>query len=254
MDLQLAGKKALVTGSTSGIGRAIAERLASEGAAVAICARRSDAVEDAVRALASKGAKASWGRSVDVRDAGALRDWVESAATEFGGVDILVANASALSFGLDIESFRSAFDVDLIHVMTAVEAAMPHLERSQAASIIAIGSIGGVEDTALNSYAKVSYGTMKAALHFYMKSLARAVAPKGVRANVVSPGPTDSSAWDRIKSEQPEVISNTIAMIPMGRMARPEEIANVVAFLASPAASYVSGTNLVVDGAFTRRI
>ena len=133
---------------------------------------------------------------------------------------------------------------------------MPHLERSRAGSIVAIGSIGGVEDTALNSYSMVSYGAMKAALHFYIKSLARAAAPKGVRANVVSPGPTfvDGGAWDRIKSEQPEVFRNAVAMIPMGRMARPEEIANVVAFTASPMASYVTGANLVVDGAFTRRV
>jgi 3-oxoacyl-[acyl-carrier protein] reductase len=253
MDLQLAGKRALVTGSTSGIGRAIAERLAMEGACVAICARSGDAVEETIRMLASKGARA-WGRSVDVSDTKALQSWVGNAAAEFGGVDILVANASALSFGLSIEAFRSAFEVDLIHTVAAVEAAVPHLERSQAGSIVAIGSIGGVEDTALNSYAKVSYGTVKAALNFYMKSLARDLAPKGVRANVVSPGPTDSSAWDRIKTEQPELIRNTIAMIPMGRMARPDEIANVVAFLASPAASYVTGANLVVDGGFTRRI
>ena len=255
MDLQLAGKKALVTGSTSGIGRAIAERLALEGADVAICARSGDAVDNTVKALESKGAKA-WGRSVDVKDPVALRNWVEGAAAALGGVDILVANASALSFGLSIEAFRSAFDVDLIHTVTAVEAAMPHLERSSAGSIVAIGSIGGVEDTALNSYTMVSYGAIKAALHFYIKSLARAVAPKGVRANVVSPGPTfvDGGAWDRIKSEKPDVFRNAVAMIPMGRMARPEEIANVVAFTASPTASYVTGANLVVDGAFTRRI
>ena len=255
MDLQLAGKKALVTGSTSGIGRAIAERLALEGADVAICARSGDAVDNTVKALESKGAKA-WGRSVDVKDPVALRNWVEGAAAALGGVDILVANASALSFGLSIEAFRSAFDVDLLHTVTAVEAAMPHLERSSAGSIVAIGSIGGVEDTALNSYTMVSYGAMKAALHFYIKSLARAAAPKGVRANVVSPGPTfvDGGAWDRIKSEKPDVFRNAVAMIPMGRMARPEEIANVVAFTASPTASYVTGANLVVDGAFTRRI
>jgi 3-oxoacyl-[acyl-carrier protein] reductase len=255
MDLQLAGKKALITGSTRGIGLAIAERLALEGADVAICARSGEAVEDTVKALASKGVKA-WGRAVDVKDAVALRSWVKSAAAALGGVDILVANTSALSFGLSVEAFRAAFDVDLIHTVTAVEAAMPHLERSQAGSIVAIGSIGGVEDTALNTYAQVSYGAMKAALHFYIKSLARAVAPKGIRANVVSPGSTyfDGGAWDRIKSERPEVFRNAVAMIPMGRMARPEEIANVVAFTASPAASYVSGANLVVDGSFTRRI
>ncbi|MGR9466253.1 SDR family NAD(P)-dependent oxidoreductase [Rhizobium leguminosarum] len=251
MDLQLTGKKALVTGSTRGIGLAIAERLALEGADVAICARSGDAVEDAVKALESKGGKA-WGRSVDVKDPAALRSWVESAAAALGGVDILVANASALSFGLSIEAFQSAFDVDLIHTVTAVEAVMPHLERSRAGSIVAIGSIGGVEDSELNAYTEVSYGAIKAALHFYIKSLARTVAPKGIRANVVSP--VDGGAWDRIKSEQPEDFRNAVAMIPMGRMARPEEIANVVAFTASPAASYVNGANLVVDGAFTRRI
>ncbi|MGR9291757.1 SDR family NAD(P)-dependent oxidoreductase (plasmid) [Rhizobium leguminosarum] len=251
MDLQLTGKKALVTGSTRGIGLAIAERLALEGADVAICARSGDAVEDAVKALESKGGKA-WGRSVDVKDPAALRSWVESAAAALGGVDILVANASALSFGLSIEAFQSAFDVDLIHTVTAVEAVMPHLERSRAGSIVAIGSIGGVEDSELNAYTEVSYGAIKAALHFYIKSLARTVAPKGIRANVVSP--LDGGAWDRIKSEQPEDFRNAVAMIPMGRMARPEEIANVVAFTASPAASYVTGANLVVDGAFTRRI
>ena len=255
MDLQLTGKKALVTGSTRGIGLAIAERLALEGADVAICARSGDAVEDAVKALESKGGK-SWGRSVDVKDPAALRSWVESAAAALGGVNILVANASALSFGLSIEAFQSAFDVDLIHTVTAVEAVMPHLERSRAGSIVAIGSIGGIEDSELNAYTKVSYGAMKAALHFYIKSLARTVAPKGIRANVVSPGSTffDGGAWDRIKSEQPEHFRNAVAMIPMGRMARPEEIANVVAFTASPAASYVTGANLVVDGSFTRRI
>ncbi|AVC46938.1 SDR family NAD(P)-dependent oxidoreductase [Rhizobium leguminosarum] len=255
MDLQLTGKKALVTGSTRGIGLAIAERLALEGADVAICARSGDAVEDAVKALESKGGKA-WGRAVDVKDPAALRSWVGSAAAALGGVDILVANASALSFGLSIEAFQSAFDVDLIHTVTAVEAVMPHLERSRAGSIVAIGSIGGVEDSELNAYTEVSYGAIKAALHFYIKSLARTVAPKGIRANVVSPGSTffDGGAWDRIKSEQPEDFRNAVAMIPMGRMARPEEIANVVAFTASPAASYVNGANLVVDGAFTRRI
>lgn len=255
MDLQLAGMKALITGSTRGIGRAVAERLALEGADIAICARHGDAVKATVAALQSKGVNA-WGSSVDVTDTAALQKWVEDAHAALGGIDILVANASALSFGVSIEAFRAAFDVDLMHTVTVVEAAMPHLERSHAGSVVAIGSIGGIEDTEINAYSDVSYGAIKAALHFYIKSLARAAAPKGIRANVVSPGATyfDGGAWQQIEREQPDVFRSAIAMSPLGRMARPEEVANVVAFTVSPAASYLSGTNVVVDGAFTRRI
>ena len=255
MDLQLAGKRALVTGASRGIGRAIAERLAAEGADVAICARSAGAVEGTVKSLKSKGVTA-WGGSVDVQDTAELRSWVEGAAAVLGGIDILVANASALSFGLSSEAFHAALDVDLIHTVTAVEAAMPHIEHSRSGSIVAIGSIGGVEDSELNAYSTVSYGAIKAALHFYIKSLARTVAPKGIRANVISPGSTyfDGGAWDRIKKQQPERFDNAVKMIPMGRMAHPDEIANVVAFTVSPAASYVTGLNLVVDGGFTRRV
>ena len=143
-----------------------------------------------------------------------------------------------------------------MHTVTLVEAAMPYIERSKAGGIVAIASIAAIEDLPLNHYSEASYGALKAALLSYMKSLARAVAPKGIRANVVSPGNTffEGGAWHQIQREQPEIFRNAITMTPMGRMARPEEIANVVAFAVSPAASFVTGTNLVVDGAFTRRI
>ena len=119
-----------------------------------------------------------------------------------------------------------------------------------------IASIAAVEDVPLNTYSEVSYGAMKGALPVYMKSLARAVASKGIRANVVSPGCTlfEGGAWQQLELEQPEIYRNAIASTPMGRIARPEEIAKAVTFLASPAASFVSGNNLIVDGAFTNRI
>ncbi|MEX1108782.1 MAG: SDR family oxidoreductase, partial [Dongiaceae bacterium] len=146
-----------------------------------------------------------------------------------------------------------ALDVDLLHTVTAVEAALPHLERSGAGAIVAIASISGVEDY---GYEEVAYGTMKAALLYYTKTLADHLAPKGVRANVVSPGTTyfDGGVWQQIERERPEDFRQALGMNPMSRMARPEEIANAALFLVSDAASFITGTNLVVDGGFTRRI
>jgi NAD(P)-dependent dehydrogenase (short-subunit alcohol dehydrogenase family) len=142
-----------------------------------------------------------------------------------------------------------------MHTRNACEAALPWLERSGAGSIIAISSISGSgsEDY---GYDSVSYGTMKAALFFYVKSLARHVAAKGVRANVVSPGTTlfDGGFWDRVRINDPKGFEANVAANPLGRMARPEEIADAVVFLASPRASFISGTNLVVDGTLTMRV
>lgn len=252
MDLKLKGKRALITGATKGIGRAIAFGLAAEGAHVALCARDAAAVEDTVEALTETGVTA-WGRALDVRDGAALTSFVTDAADALRGLDILVCNASALASGSGEDAFRDAFEIDLMHTRNASEAAIPFLEKSGAGSIVSISSISGSEDYGYNSSA---YGTMKTALFFYVKSLARHVAAKGIRANVVSPGTTFFAGghWDNVRLNDPERFAATIAENPMGRMATPEEIADAVVFLSSARASFVTGANMVVDGTLTMRI
>lgn len=252
MDLHLKGKRALVTGGTKGIGRAIAFGLAAEGADVAICARDLKAVAATVTELKMTGVNA-FGAALDVSDTSALESFVRTSAAELGGLDILVCNASALADGAGEEAFRQAFEIDLMHTRNACEAALPFLATSGTGSIVAISSISGSEDY---GYGSSAYGTMKAALFFYMKSLARHVAGRGIRANIVSPGTTffEDGFWDRVKRDDPEGFARSLKDNPMGRMARPEEIADAVVFLSSGRASFVSGANLVVDGTLTMRI
>ncbi len=252
MDLQLKGRKAFVTGSTRGIGRAIAERFAQEGCSVAICARNAAQVADTVEALKVEGAKV-FGRAVDVADPKALESWIADGARALGGLDIFVANASGLAAGAAPEDFRKGFDIDLMHTVTGVAASLPMLEKSGSGTIVAIASISGVEDY---GYSESAYGAMKAALLFYMKSLSGKIAKKGIRANVVSPGPIyfNGGFWHDVEQNDPELFRSIVEKNPMRRMGKPEEIANVVAFLASPMASYVNGANVVVDGGHTRRI
>jgi NAD(P)-dependent dehydrogenase (short-subunit alcohol dehydrogenase family) len=252
MDLQLKGRKALVTGGTRGIGRAIAERLAQEGANVAICARHAGQVAEAVTALRALGVTAH-GRVCDVADAAALRTWTEASAAALGGIDIVVANASGLASSPTPEEFRKAFEIDLMHTVNLVHASLPWLQKSPAGAIVAIASISGVEDY---GYSESAYGALKAALLYYMKSLSIELAPKGIRANTVSPGPIlfPGGFWDEVQRNDPRTFAEVCGKNAMGRMGEPGEVANAVAFLASPVASYITGANLVVDGGHTRRV
>ncbi len=251
MDLGLKGLSALVTGGTKGIGRAIAETFAAEGANISICARNEAEVQQAVAALASKGVDA-FGSALDVGDAAAVKSWVEASAARFAGVDIVVANVSALAIGQDEVSWRKSFDVDMLGCVRLVDAAMPWLQKSKAPAIVAISSVSGREI----DFAAGPYGTFKAALVHYIQGLAFQHAAKGIRANTVSPGNTyfPGGVWQQIEQGNPELFRKSLDLNPTGRMGTPQEMANAVAFIASPAASFISGTNLVVDGALTRGV
>ena len=251
MDLGLHGLNAIVTGATRGIGRAIADTLADEGANVAICARHADGVEAAVTALQAKGVRAT-GRALDVGDGPALQSWVRDVAAELGGIDIAVANVSALAIGGDEDSWRNGFQIDMMGAVRLVDAAMPSLENSKAAAIVTISSVSGREI----DFASGAYGAFKAALVHYTQGLAYNLAGRGIRANTVSPGNTyfAGGVWAQIETGNPELFAAALGLNPTGRMGTPQEMANAVAFIASPRASFITGSNLVVDGALTKGV
>ncbi|HEV2099388.1 MAG TPA: SDR family NAD(P)-dependent oxidoreductase [Stellaceae bacterium] len=251
MDLGLRGKKAAVTGGSRGIGRAICELLAEEGCDVALCARGKAGVEEAAAALAGKGVRIHGG-IVDVGDTSALRAWVAGAADALGGLDIFIANVSALAQAMDDDSWRRSLEIDVMGTIGGVEAAIPLLERSTAGAIVVIGTTGAVEIAGPPR----PYASVKAALLPYVKALARNLAAKGVRANMVSPGNVyfKGGVWNTVEQNNPDVFKMMVSRNPMGRMGTPEEVANAVAFLASPRASFITGTNLIIDGALTQRV
>lgn len=250
MDLGLKGLKAIVSGGTKGIGRSIADTLADEGADVALCSRNAAEVDEAVKALSAKGVRAS-GKAVDVADGPALSAWVRQVG-EAGGIDIVVANVSALAIGPEEENWKKAFETDLLGTVRMVEAALPYLEKSKAPSIVAISSVSGREI----DFAAGPYGTFKAALIHYIQGIAFQLAGKGIRANTVSPGNTyfAGGVWEKIEKGNPDFFKHALSLNPTGRMGTPQEMANATVFLASPAASFITGANLVVDGALTRGV
>ena len=251
MDLGLKGKKAIVTGGTRGIGRAIAALLAAEGCDVAICARHKEAVDETVAALARAGVRATGGVA-DVADLPRLRRWIGDAAETLGGLDIFVANVSALAQGMDEESWRKGFEIDVMGTVFGIEAALPLLEQSTAGSIVVVGSTAMAEVYGPTR----SYAAVKATLIPYVKGLARNLAAKNVRANIVSPGNVyfKDGVWNIVEQRNPEMFASMLARNPTGRMGTPEEVANAVVFLASPRTSFITGTHLIIDGALTQRV
>jgi 3-oxoacyl-[acyl-carrier protein] reductase len=251
MELGLRGKRAVITGATRGIGRAIADGFAAEGCSVGLCARDAGQVDATVAVLRAKGVTAA-GAALDVADVAAVRAWVAAMAKALGGIDIFVSNVSALGGSNDDASWRRSVEVDLLGAVAGVEAALPFVEKSDAGAIAMINTSGSVQVWG----PRTPYPVVKAGQLAYMKYLSAQCAPKGVRVNAVSPGSIffEGGVWDRRKRNEPERYERMLRLNPMGRFGRPEEVANAVLFICSPAASFISGTNLVVDGAATVRI
>lgn len=251
MDLGLKGLNALVTGGSKGIGRRAADIFADEGANVAICARNKGEVDAAVTELGKKKVK-SFGQAIDVSNKAELEGWITASASALGGIDILVANVSALAVDQSEEAWQKQFQVDMLHTVRAVNAALPHLEKSKSPSIVVVSSVSGREV----DFTGPAYGAFKAALIHYAQRMAFELAPKMIRVNAVSPGNTyfKGGIWEHVEKNIPDLFSKALALNPTGRMATPEEIGRGIVFLASPASSFTTGTNLVIDGALTRGI
>ncbi|MEC7924085.1 MAG: SDR family oxidoreductase [Actinomycetota bacterium] len=249
MDLGLTGKKALVTGATKGLGRAIAETLLAEGASVAICARDAEGVEAAVSELSSQGEVC--GSAVDAGDLESLTGWIHESCEQLGGIDVYVHNTSGKP-QRKLDGWINNFNIDLVSLVGGVGAAQEALAEG-GGSLISIGTTATAEHFASGSG---SYSAFKAAVTNWTLGQAQVLGAQGIRCNVVSPGPimVEGGDWDGIKQAMPEFYEATQKTHPQGDLGLPEDVANAVAFLSSDAAKHINGVNLTVDGGFLKRV
>lgn len=249
MDLGLAGKRALVTGSTKGLGRAIAETLVAEGASVAIGSRTAEDVDAAVAAMSANGTAV--GSVMDAANLDSVTTWINASAEALGGIDIFVHNTSAKP-QRKLEDWVNNHNIDLVSLVGGVAAAKDALADG-GGSVISIGTTATAEHFASGSG---SYSAFKAAVTNWTLGQAQVLGAQGIRCNVVSPGPimVEGGDWDGIKGAMPDFFTATEKTHPQGQLGVPQDVANAVAFLASDAARHINGANLFVDGGFCKRV
>ncbi|MFC5421623.1 SDR family NAD(P)-dependent oxidoreductase [Bosea eneae] len=243
MAKEFAGKRVIVMGGSRGIGRSIALGFAAQGAAVSICARNPGPLDATRREIEALGVTAH-AASVDLADAKAIEAYVPQAVAALGGLDVLVNNASGFGHADDEEGWAASLTIDMMAIVRGSHAAVPHMKPGS--SIVNISSISALRASSRSA----PYGAIKAAVMHYTASQAKMLAKQGIRVNGVAPGSIEfpGGTWEDRKTSNPELYRATLASIPFGRMGRPEEVAEVVLFLASDKASWVTAQTIVVDG------
>ncbi len=262
MDTGLRGKVAMVSGSSKGIGRAVAERLASEGVSLSLCARGAGLLREVATALEGKHGVACLACPADLNRAEDIQGWVRATLRRFGGVDILVNNAGAAQGGaflsLPDQVWLDSWQLKLFGYIRVAREVFPHLVARGGGRIVNVIGIAGVQP--LENY--MVGGAANAALLNFTKALADEGAPHGILVTGVNPGGIRTERWDGIlvkwgaaKGVTPEEAERQILQgVPLHRPGTPEEVANLVAFLASDLSSYITGTTIAIDGGMTRTI
>ena len=246
MDLKLKGKRVIVTGGSRGIGLAIAEEFAKEGAAVSICARGQQALDEACKLIETAGGGEVHAKTCDVSDPIALKEYIESAVAAFNGLNILVNNPSGFGRIDDEQGWQVGLDVDLMALVRASWAAVPHIEKTGGGALIHTSSISGLT----SSLRTPPYGAVKAAVIQYTKTQALQLADKNIRVNCIAPGSIEfpGGTWDDAKKNNPALYAGIQNSIPFGRLGEPGEVARLAVFLGSDAASWITGETIAVDG------
>jgi NAD(P)-dependent dehydrogenase (short-subunit alcohol dehydrogenase family) len=247
MDLGLAGKKVILGGATRGISLATARLLAAEGAHLGLFSRNGDALDDLKAELVGTVVT----REFVLEDRDGYKAMLTGLADELGGCDIFIHSISS-SGAQGSMDWDESYRIDMLGAVDGCEALEPYLEKSGEGTVILMSSTAAIETFLMPQ----AFNAIKAAVITYGKQLSQAWAGKGIRINMVSPGPISypGGNWEGAKALMPDLYNGIVAQIPMGRMGAPDDVARAVAFLASPAASYITGTNIVIDGGFTKRV